>query len=980
LQHPHIVPVYLVASEGGLHYYVMQLIAGRTLAAVIAARKAGDGPAREFASPRRAAELGRQAALALHFAHEQGITHRDVKPSNLLVDELGKLWVSDFGLARIAGQTDLTLSGAVLGTLRYMSPEQASGARLAVDHRCDIYALGVTLYELITGRPAFEGEDRVELLRGICVQEPLSPRRIDPAIPRDLETIVLKAMAKEPGERYAAALDLADDLERFLSGRPILARPPRAIDHAAKWARRHRSAAATVMILSVAVLGGAALWRDGVLRRHNRDLKAALERAERNETSTRRLMYDSQVKLAGQAWESGQVEFARQTLEAIQPESNGYDPRGFEWHYLRRACRRDISVLSRQERLATALTLSPDGGTLVTGHRDGTLVFWDLNAGRERVRLRAHPREVSGLLFSPDGRALASRSSVLGQPAEVKLWNPISARPLANIPTGENYIIDMTFSHDALRLYLLEHDRAADPNKNQMVSWDLARGLEHPEPGPPPIPCSRMAASRDGRWLMTSATSGLLTLRDSATGEPTKTLPRSFPWIAELACSPDGQIVAVVDRMGISFWDVATARELGSIPCHLVGPPTFSPDGNRLAGRADDGRAIVLIKDVRTAPRRIPLEKASGSNLVFAFSPDGERIAAGGIAGRYATVGESSSGRKLDELPDGGGRVGNLGFTAAGDSVIVPVEEGPVLIWRLDRRVEPFTRLAGHENEVWGLKYTPDGTALISSSDDHLIKIWDPRGGGLRATLEGHESLVAAVAVSPDGTRLASAGFDRTVRLWDLPTGRPRRVLRGHTDRVRTVAFSPDGRWVASAGSDRAVRVWDVERGEPVRNFEDHRDTVRALAFNPRSGLLVSAGDDRTIRGFDVEGGREVFALEGAQHFPALAFSPDGSLLASGNETGDVTIWDAATRSKRWSSKGSDAEVWGLSFSRDGRTLAAACGDAQIRLWDPITGQVMLVLDGHSKRVNAVAFSPDRRALASACHDGEVRIWRAHPP
>jgi hypothetical protein len=194
----------------------------------------------------------------------------------------------------------------------------------------------------VTGPRATVGDDRFELLRRIALEEPRPPRRIDPAIPRDLETIVLKAMAKDPGERYTTALELADDLGRFLQNRPILARPPSAIDRAVKWMRRHKpavAAAAVVLLATVMGLGAAALWRDGVLRRHNSELSTALERAEQNESSTRRLWYDSQMRLAQQAWASGQVELAQEILEGLRPESGGRDLRGFEWHYLRRICR-----------------------------------------------------------------------------------------------------------------------------------------------------------------------------------------------------------------------------------------------------------------------------------------------------------------------------------------------------------------------------------------------------------------------------------------------------------------------------------------------------------------------------------------------------------------------------------------------------------------------------------------------------------------
>ena len=269
LNHPHIVPVYSVGCQGGVHYYAMQLIDGPTLAGLIAGlrHQAGDedptpvGPwaiptltspdatptpaapaasswslasssARDRAFFRETARLGRQAAEALEHAHEQGVLHRDVKPSNLMVDGRGHLWVTDFGLARFQGDASLTAPGDLLGTLRYMSPEQATADHAVVDGRTDVYSLGATLYELMTLRPIFDGSDRQELLRRIAQEEPRRPRAVQPAVPRDLETIVLKAMAKDPAARYATAQDLADDLGRFLDDRPILARRP------ARWSDR----------------------------------------------------------------------------------------------------------------------------------------------------------------------------------------------------------------------------------------------------------------------------------------------------------------------------------------------------------------------------------------------------------------------------------------------------------------------------------------------------------------------------------------------------------------------------------------------------------------------------------------------------------------------------------------------------------------------------------------------------------------------
>ena len=295
LHHEHIVPIFGIGSDEGIHYYAMQFIDGRSLADVIRELRlracAGMfeaehltldlGPTRIHGEPllpppqssgsisnnRRhfemTAQLGLQAALALEHAHEIGVIHRDIKPSNLLIDTRGHLWVADFGLARLPQEDhDLTRTGDLVGTLRYMSPEQVRNEQGGVDARTDIYGLGVTLYELLTLNPAFTARNRHELTRRILDEEPTSPRRCNPSIPRDLETIILKAMEKEPSDRYASARELADELRRFLDDQPIQARRPSILDRSAKWSRRHRTVviASTTALLVTLTISTAALW------------------------------------------------------------------------------------------------------------------------------------------------------------------------------------------------------------------------------------------------------------------------------------------------------------------------------------------------------------------------------------------------------------------------------------------------------------------------------------------------------------------------------------------------------------------------------------------------------------------------------------------------------------------------------------------------------------------------------------------------
>jgi serine/threonine protein kinase len=328
LEHAHIVPVYGVGCERGVHYYAMKFINGQSLAGFIQQLSA-DSASRGLESPgvvdveakdqgagapcspdtapaaaartelappdpaafRQIAEWGIQAAEALEHAHSVGIVHRDIKPANLMIDGHGALWVTDFGLARTAADAGLTMTGDLLGTLRYMSPEQALAKHGLVDHRTDIYSLGVTLYELLTGTPAVSGKDREEILTAITLEEPRPPRALNLAIPRDLETILFKAMAKDAAERYGAARELADDLRRFLGARPIQARRPTLVQRIAKFGRRHRALvsigfAALVFVAVASAASAVLVWRE---KEKTREAFAEAEKQrQRSETNFRK--------------------------------------------------------------------------------------------------------------------------------------------------------------------------------------------------------------------------------------------------------------------------------------------------------------------------------------------------------------------------------------------------------------------------------------------------------------------------------------------------------------------------------------------------------------------------------------------------------------------------------------------------------------------------------------------------------------------
>jgi tetratricopeptide (TPR) repeat protein len=550
LHHQHIVPVYAVGCERGVHYYAMQFVEGQTLAALIhelrlraglqpggqgdpvaPASAAGLGtPAadtcrqaavstalstRRPAFLRTAAHLGLQAAEALEHAHGLGVVHRDVKPANLLVDVQGNLWVTDFGLAQVQTDTRLTLTGDLVGTLRYMSPEQALARGTGVDHRTDLYSLGATLYELLTLEPAFGGRDRQELLRQIAFEEPRPPRRVNKAVPAELETIVFKAMAKDPAERYATAQELADDLRRFLEDKPIRARRPSWLERGRKWARRHRPvvwSATVAALVALAVVTGSVGWvlRDRAARQAQTvsDLQAALEEARRSHREG--------------LWPQAQA--AARRAEALLREGAAEPALAEQVHGLLRdlaeeeADRRLVTRLEELRLLQADVNVKQDQFVLERARPDYRQAFQDyglrpdaLAPEEAAARLRRRPEPVRGILLAaldhwlilaryrkaPEAgwlervltasdadawrqRLRAARKSN-DRSALEKLAREVDA---AAQPPESLFLLDMALRQRGARegaVALLRRAQEAFPG-DFWINHDLGRALEHSQP------------------------------------------------------------------------------------------------------------------------------------------------------------------------------------------------------------------------------------------------------------------------------------------------------------------------------------------------------------------------------------------------------------------------------------------------------------------------------------------------------------------
>jgi eukaryotic-like serine/threonine-protein kinase len=964
LDHPGIVPIFEVGQHEGQHYFSMGFVEGQSLSQRLAEKPL---------PPREAANLMQRVSETIEFAHRRGVIHRDLKPSNILLDQDGNPRVTDFGLAkRVHADSGLTGSGQIMGTPSYMPPEQAGGKRGDVGPAADVYALGATLYSLVTGRPPFQAATPMDTVLQVVTAEPVSPRRLNPAVPRDLETVCLKCLEKDPKRRYKSARMLADELNRFLSGEPIVARPVGPAERAVKWARRRPVIAALIaLVVGTGLLGLSGIvwqWRSAVAARRDAQDQAILaknsEAAARNEAElANRRLYDVKMNLVQRAWENWSPALFSETLdEQLPANQKGVDRRGFEWYYWRRKLRSGHETIFAGTALSY-VAFSRDGSRVAAAGADFSVKVWTMAAGPKPISLQGHLGTISGLAFSPDGVHVASSSA----DGTLKVWNLATEQPARTIKWRESEIErEISKGH---------------------ISTSTSGGLAFSPDG------SRIAGGVDQTVrLWETKTGALKTTLKGHTGD-----------VETVAFSPDGSRLASAGsdefKLGpggahviepnrpasIIVWDLATGQKLRALKGH-GGPVqcvTFCPNGSLLVSASEDQTAKVW--DAATGKEIFTLAGHTGGVNSVAFDAGGERIASG--SGDFTKrpgevkVWNVVSGREILTLKAHTNHVTGVAFRPDSSQLASVSWDGTLALWDATAGQETLT-LRGHTFDVYGVAFSPDGTRIASASGDGSVRVCDIENARAVTVLTGHATNVFSVAFSPDGSHIASTGAD--VRLWESATGRLIHTFKVHSEIITAVKFSPDGTKIATSSWDKTVRLWDVRTGQQIHVFAGHTDRVADVAFAPDGLRLASASGDGTARVWDTANGLEILTLGGqAGWISSLAFSPDGSRLATACGDSTVRLWDLATRREVLSLRGHAGSVSRLAFTPDGSRVATAGADGTVRVWDTLTGQETLVFKRRTGGFVCVAFSPDGARLActggNVGEPGEVMLFDARP-
>ncbi len=993
MDHPNIAKVLDAgATETGRPYFVMELVRGI---------KITEYCDQNNLSTEERLKLFTQVCQAIQHAHQKGIIHRDIKPSNILVTQNESVAVPkviDFGIAkattdqRLTDKTVFTAFEQFIGTPAYMSPEQAMMTSLDIDTRTDIYALGVLLYELLTGQTPFDAKELMAagldaMRRTIREQEPPKPstrltqefaaadvrrlksssgttpateeeirassrrllrlKELIPLLRGDLDWIVMKALEKDRTRRYETATGLAADVQRHLDNEPVTASPPGAAYRFQKLVRRNKLAFAAGTAVALALLFGVATSTWQAVRARRAEHAATLEgkraehqaqlaaqeatRATAVATAARRYAYAAEINISLQALAENNLGRARELLDRQRPKAGEEDLRGFEWRYLWRLCQGDEIATFRDEG-GQAAAFSTDGKLFA--YAGGKIMVRD---AASRKIVATLPSPATTLSFAPQTNLLAT-----GHDTGVKLWNTETWQEVRSLPDT---------MHPAL-------------------------------------------FSPDGRWLVTGATEGFR-VWDTQTWQPVGVCagaPRSR-WQTRnaVAFSPDSQFLVTIagdGNIGYHFrvWRLPGLEELPSLRLGLEafgsaafshpGSVAFSADGRFvLAGLWDGQLAVWDFATRKVVPTR---KEHTGWVTVVAVAPNSKTFATAS-SDRTVNLWEAATFKNIARLRGHVGEVWSLAFSPDGHTIVSGSAEGSTKLWSADtRHSDPVI-----EGSSAVLGFMGDGRQLIAATSNGVCA-WTPETGARMDFPIPTNLPISAVTLppyhmKPDEPIGALSRSDGTVEVWHLTTGAKVGAWPAHSDGIGVLAFSSDGKRLATGTTKGEVKIWDFATRREVTRIAPVNRKLLCLAFSPDGKTLAASGESSRVWIWEADTGRQVVELPGHGALVAsVAFSLDGNLLATASLGNDVRVWDLPSGNLRATLRGHVQGVIAVAFSPDGKTLATGSDDDKVKLWNVATHQELATfpLGG---LVPTLAFSPDGRILAVGSRR-ETRIRTLHAP
>jgi WD40 repeat protein/predicted Ser/Thr protein kinase len=916
LNHPNIVPIYEVGEHQGQHFYSMKLVEGGTLQKC-EVREAKDESRVNFA-PRTSALILLKVARAVHYAHQRGVLHRDLKPTNILLDAQGEPHVIDFGLAKLAEEdSSLTQTSATLGTPAYMAPEQAAGHAKQITTAADVYGLGAILYELLTGRPPFQAATALETMRCVVEDEPASPRSLNPQIDSDLETICLKCLSKEPSARCGSAEALADELDRWLAGQPILARPAGAAERLARWCRRKPAlatalGAAAILLLTVLIGSPIAAFRIrqaqqealGKLResylahaqanrlsgRPGRRFdslavisKAAamkpspeLREALRNEAIACLALTDLRVarqwEMKPGRWEGRLCFDPSVELYALAPEKREIIVRQV-------ADDREIARLPAQKSPVTWIHFfSPDGRYLAVYHQRDANFIWDVPHQKVVMRFNADDSPC----FSPDGSAVA----VAHGDGSLSFHALSPSNELRRVSVRQR-LLNIKFHPDGEKLAGVSGERS---NVVAVIEATTGRILYSlPMPGP----TKHVAFSSDGRWLAAGSFQGYIAVWNTATSERLWSAEAHESQVNNLGFNRAGDLLASCSWEGtIKLWDAFSGQPVISRQGSSY-EVYFSPDDRLLAHVQEVTNAALLEVVAHSGFRMLYPQDNGGLRWSIDFSPDGRLIATSGEVVRFW---ESKTGCQLAAIPAPDCR--SVHFHPDGRSVITSGEAG-LLRWEIQhdagRSRLGWTaprRLIAESNLVHSALSRDGRVVAVADRRRERALLIDVITGDQVAAYGPHRG-IQYVALSGDHRFLATSPWQGNgVKVWEIATGKL--LTEVPANYHARAAFSPDGKWLATTAADLRLYEcgsWKLHRTLPLTKEGTALDDV---VFSPDSTLLAVGNSPRGVQLFSPATGARLAVLESPQ--PAtlsrLAFSTDGSSVAALQYNRAVQVWN----------------------------------------------------------------------------------------